>query len=223
LQNFTLLCGVAGIALGFCSAILFQALYNIGRDGGFVISANTGATFYGGLIGGAASFLAVYFAVGYFRFKNGENKTEFWRIASCAAPSIIFAHAFGRIGCLMAGCCHGSITDSRWGILMHGDEGFARYVPIQLFEAIFLFALFALLFARAAKSKKYNLPIYMIAYGVWRFAIEFARGDYRGSTLTDAISPSQLIAILMVLGGIAVIVLEKKTSFEKSCGGAENE
>ena len=45
LQNFILLCGVVGISVGFCSAILFQALYNIGRDGGFVISTNTGATF----------------------------------------------------------------------------------------------------------------------------------------------------------------------------------
>ena len=141
MQNFTLLCGVCGISLGFGAAILFQALYNIERDGGFVLTANTGATFYGGLIGGAATFLLAYFIIGRIVFKNGAHKSEFWRVASCAAPAIAIAHGFGRIGCLTAGCCHGGKTDAWYGMLMLGSEGYARYVPVQLFEALFLFGL----------------------------------------------------------------------------------
>jgi len=224
LQNFTLLCGVGGIACGFGSAILFQALYNIGRDGGFVISTNTGATFYGGLIGGAAIFLAAYFVIGRFVFKSGENKSEFWNVAACAAPAIVIAHGLGRIGCLMAGCCHGELTDAWYGVLMLGNSGYARYVPVQLFEALFLFALFSVLFINAIKGKGYNLPAYMMAYGVWRFIIEFVRGDYRGTTLTEVLSPSQLIALIMIVGGVAVALTEKKArSGKPDADGGENE
>ena len=49
----------------------------------------------------------------------------------------------------------------------------------------------------------------MSAYGVWRFIIEFARDDYRGSVGIDAITPSQLIAILMIVGSVGVFFLEK--------------
>ena len=61
------------------------------------------------------------------------------------------------------------------------------------------------LFARAElkenKGRFPLLPIYAIAYGVWRFCIEFARLDERGQTIIPALSPSQLIAILMIIAG----------------------
>ena len=64
LQNLIIIGALAGIIGGYCSAVLFQAFYNYLEDGVFVIADNTGATFYGGLIGGAACFLLIYFAVG---------------------------------------------------------------------------------------------------------------------------------------------------------------
>jgi hypothetical protein len=39
---------------------------------------------------------------------------------------------------------------------MYGNMGYDRYVPTQLFEAIFLFALCALLIYRAVNEKRYN-------------------------------------------------------------------
>ena len=46
----------------------------------------------------------------------------------------------------------------------------------------------------------------MISYGVFRFLIEFLRGDHRGN-LIPGISPSQFWAIIIFLGGIAYLVL----------------
>ena len=224
LQNFALICGVVGIGIGFCSAVLFQALYNIERDGGFTVSLNTGATFYGGLLGGATAFLITYFVVGRFVFRDKECPKKFWKVASCASPAIAVAHGFGRLGCLMAGCCHGELTDKWYGLLMFGNKGYAKYVPIQLFEAVFLFVLFFLLFVRSSKGKHYNLQLYMITYGVWRFLIEFARGDYRGTTVTDALTPSQLIACLMISGGVTLFFVERNFASKRDfCGGKENE
>ena len=49
----------------------------------------------------------------------------------------------------------------------------------------------------------------MIAYGAWRFAAEYLRDDYRGTTLVSFLTPSQLTAVLMMLGGVALIFLQK--------------
>ena len=57
LQNLCLFNAVASIMVGYYSAVLFQAVYNIPKYGEFRIDSRTGATFYGGLIGGAACFL----------------------------------------------------------------------------------------------------------------------------------------------------------------------
>ena len=220
LHNLCLYNAVAAVVFGYFSAVIFQAFYNIPKYGELRIDSQTGATFYGGLIGGAGLFLAIYFLVGARLFsKTREHINKFWTVADIGAACIAIAHGFGRIGCLMAGCCHGARTDKWYGIYMKAVG--ARVVPIQLFEAIFLFALFALLFYRALKGKTYNLPIYMGTYGVWRFFIEYARDDYRGFSAVKFLTPSQLTAVVMVLGAAALFVLEYK--YVKKQEAKENE
>ncbi len=207
LQNLCLFNAVISIVLGYYSAVLFQAFYNIPKNGGFVVNSSTGATFYGGLIGGAAVFLSIYFIAGHFMFgKGGEHVKKIWTITDIGAAAIAAAHGFGRLGCLAAGCCHGAETDAWYGIYMSSID--KRVVPIQLYEALVLFAIFAFLFTRVWKGKTYNLPIYMTVYGIWRFLIEYARDDYRGTTVVSFLTPSQLTAVLMVIGAVAVWCFE---------------
>ena len=186
--------------------MLVQAFYNIKKYGKFIINSETGATFYGGLIGGAAVFLLIYFTFGGRMFKEREHLSGFFSVADAAACSISLAHGIGRIGCLMAGCCHGARTDKWFGIYMV-DLGY-KVVPIQLFEAVFLMLLCLsfLLFIRSKKT--YCLQIYMIVYGAWRFAVEYLRDDYRGTTIVKLLTPSQLTALIMMLGGVALILLQ---------------
>ena len=102
----------------------------------------------------------------------------------------------------MAGCCHGKITDAWYAVYMPAIN--AKAVPLQLYEALFLFSLFGFFVWRLLTKRSCNLPLYMVLYGVWRFVIEYFRTDDRGSTVVDFLSPSQFIAILMVLGSIAL-------------------
>lgn len=207
LQNFSIVTAVLAITAGYGSAALFQAFYNFlaDRESGFHFK---GTTFYGGLIGGAACFLLIYFAVGAFLFKNKIHIKSFFDIANIGAASIAAAHGFGRIGCLMAGCCHGAETDAWYGVYFV-NKGI-RAVPIQLFEAIFLFALFGFFCYRLIKDKKYNLSIYMLAYGIWRFVIEYFRADDRGATVVSFLTPSQLVAALMIFGSIGLFFGERR-------------
>lgn len=204
LYNFVVFDGVAGVAVGFCCAIFAQAVYNYIENGIFTIDKGTGMTFYGGFIGGAAMFFAIYFAVGRVIFRDGYHKEKLPRILDMLAAGIAAAHGFGRIGCLMAGCCYGRPTEAWYGVW---NEYLAcRTVPVQLFEALFLFALSAFLVRRFVKGRRCGIAVYMVLYGVWRFFIEFFRSDDRGETVLSVFSPSQLTAIILVAVGAVILI-----------------
>ena len=200
--DFVYFNAIVAIALGFGAAALFQATYNYIENpaDGFKFG---GITFIGGLIGGIVSFLGGY---AIFRKRYQSRVTDILSIAPCC---ILIAHAFGRIGCFFAGCCHGPETDAWYGIYMYASSlGYkAKVVPTHLFEAIFLFALFAICFILLWKKKfRYNLSVYLIAYGIFRFGLEYVRADDRGSFI-PGITPSQFWSILMVVSGIGLIFL----------------
>ena len=169
-------------------------------------------TFIGGLIGGVACFLAIYFI---FRKKYTARLYEVISLLPCG---ILIAHAFGRIGCFFAGCCYGKETDSFLGVQFPDLPHLVH--PTQLYEAAFLFVLFAAsVYLILKKDFKHNLSLYLIAYGVFRFLIEYVRGDDRGE-LVGFVSPSQFWSIFMAVAGVAIIfvmnrILNKAAQSEK--------
>lgn len=190
---------IASIAVGFFSAALFQAVYDYIEDPSQGFSLAGKFTFIGGLIGGVGCFLIIYFL---FRKKYKARLVDVLSIAPCC---ILVAHAFGRVGCFFAGCCYGKPTDSFWGVQFPHLP--YKVHPTQLYEATFLFVLFAICFILIWKKNfKHNMSLYLIAYGIFRFLIEYLRGDHRGE-LFGGISPSQFWSILMVALGIALIFL----------------
>ena len=64
LQRILIVGFVIAIALGYLGAVLFQAFYDFMKTGVFKLGADTGMTFYGGLIFGAGAFLLVWFIGG---------------------------------------------------------------------------------------------------------------------------------------------------------------
>ncbi len=220
-QDFTFIIAIIGIAVGFLFAKLYQAFYDFIESGVFDFY-NAGLTVMGGLIGGAAAFIASYFLIGHFYFKNKTpnlHKQEFNKIILVAPLCILIAHGFGRLGCLMAGCCHGAYLGEDYvfgGIWMEGtvaigDTGrrvsqWGYYVPTQLYEALFLFALFGVLsYLLLKKNCNIIMHIYLIAYGIWRIIIEFFRADNRGFA-ADKIQPSQWQSIVFILLGVGLII-----------------
>ena len=195
--DFVFYNGIVAIVVGFGSAALFQSVYNYieNPEAGFRFDGSI--TFIGGLLGGIASFV-----IGYFIFRR-FYKVRLYKVVSIYPPCIIIAHAFGRVGCFFAGCCYGKPTDSFLGVKF--PRLHTPVHPTQLYEAAFLFILFALCsYLLLAKKFKHNLSLYLISYGVFRFFIEFLRNDNRGQ-LVGKISPSQFWSILLVAAGIGMI------------------
>jgi hypothetical protein len=119
--------------------------------------------------------------------------------------------AVGRLGCLMAGCCHGRPSD--WGVCYKQEylaAGFpshfvgVRLFPLQAIEAgwVGLAVLVGSLRLLAGAVPGEALAFYLLAYAAGRFIFEFLRGDpdrcYRLG-FSEAQWTSLLIA-LFVLG-----------------------
>lgn len=206
-QNLVLVSALLALIGGYWSSVLFQAFYNALESGVFEINENTGVTFYGGLIGGAAIFLISYFFAAKFVLKKEPVTASFWTVAEIAGGSISVAHGLGRIGCLFAGCCYGKATDAWFGVY-NVYLGY-KTIPVQLFEALFLFLLTGVIIYRLKKGKRGNLSMYLWAYAAWRFLAEFLRDDDRGASPIPFLSPSQLTAVVLVLLGIGVFYLER--------------
>ncbi len=206
-RDFIFCVAIVAIAVGFLIAKLYQAVYNYIETGYFDFYS-AGITVMGGLIGGAGAFLLVYFLAGKFMFKGKEkglHVKEFNKVFLIAPSCITIAHAFGRIGCMCAGCCYGKETAPGSFLVSIYNHGAYR-IPVQLYEALFLFALFGLLTFLYFRRCNFTMAIYLIAYGAWRIFIEFYRADHRGE-LGGSLSPSQWQSILFIAGGVVLIVI----------------
>jgi len=167
--------------------------------------ARSGGVFYGGLI------LAALVAFWYMR----RHALPLWTTFDVFAPGIALGHAVGRLGCLMAGCCYGHPTNLPWGITFT-DPFTGSYVgtpldiplhPTQMYEAIAETAiLMFLLWLERGRGRNFagrTFWTYILLYGLSRYAIEFFRGDPRGSIWI--FSTSQFISVILV--PLSVIML----------------
>ena len=198
---------IATAFMGIVFAILFENLYEAIKASslGTVPHWTWGMTFYGGLLGGVTTFILMY---RYFYLRN--NPPIFDKILIIAPASIALGHAFGRIGCYLSGCCYGIETHSSWDIYFPVHDH--AYLPTQLIEMTYLFILAAILALLAFKKiTPYTFPIYMVSYGVFRFIIEFFRGDERGQLA--GLSPSQYWCIALVVLAFPVTLFLKKKFF----------
>src|SRR3954465_9885683 len=166
--------------------------------------ARSGGVFYGGLI------LAVGVALWYIR----RAGLPLWTTCDAFAPGIALGHVIGRFGCLFAGCCYGKPTTMPWGITFT-DQFAAANVgtplggpppPTQIYEAAAEALILAILLWTERKGKPFagrTFWLYMLLYAISRFAIEFFRGDERGTV--GMFSTSQFISI--VLAPLAIVML----------------
>ncbi len=126
-----------------------------------------GLVWYGGFI----------FAMGAGFVYAGVRRLPALRLFDFFAPFTPLAHAIGRLGCFLNGCCFGRFTESPFGVLLPGEA--VKRLPVQIIEAIFLFLLSGFLFALSYKKRREGelFICYVALYSAGRFILEFWRGD----------------------------------------------
>ncbi|MDR1941120.1 MAG: prolipoprotein diacylglyceryl transferase [Endomicrobium sp.] len=164
-----------------------------------------GLVYYGGFI------CAVLFVIFYCK----SNKIDVFKFSDIIAPALALGHAFGRIGCFMAGCCYGKPSNALWSVVFSNPDSLAvknvHIHPTQIYESLSDFIIFILLRAYNKKSHAdgKTAAFYMIGYAAMRFVVEFFRGDFRGDYFFG-LSPSQNISILLFACGVLLLFVSAK-------------
>lgn len=166
-----------------------------------------GLVYYGGLIGAAVAGI-VYLA---------WKKLPVWKITDILAPSIALGSVFGRIGCLLNGCCYGRACDLPWAIhfpLDHETHGIGVH-PTEIYDALLNFILYVFL-AWLFRRKKFDGQIfatYLIIYAVFRSIAEYFRGDYPTDHVHAGLTSAQLVSVpIFVTGIILALFLSRRAA-----------
>lgn len=206
-----------------------------------LILSRTGFVFLGGFLTATAT------CIWYIRWK----KLDFWKIADILVPSLALGHAFGRLGCHLAGCCYGGVCNTGLGITVprvelpdgqlwpnaYSDQLAGGVLadalaqrslpvwPVQLMESACLFILAATLtvVANRPQRKGLILGLYLVAYAVIRFGLEYLRGDAeRGLYFGGLLSTSQIISVFVFAAGCWVLATKGKREIYAPGGAAKS-
>lgn len=206
LALWTIITGLISAKLLYYITVFDEILVNprvlLNLADGFVI--------YGGIIGGIFG--------GYLFCR--VNKVRFLQYFDLAIPSVALAQGFGRLGCLLAGCCYGLHADTPLSIIFTNSDFAPNGIPLIATQPIssvlnFLHCGLLLLAARKFKTEGRVAALYLICYSAGRFVLEFFRGDLaRGAVGT--ISTSQFISLFIFAAGVLLFAFAPKLQKKKT-------
>lgn len=184
---------------------ILKALINL-PDGGLVL--------YGGLI------LAPLM---YYLFCRRRGIAPL-ALGDIVISSIFIGLMFGRLGCLMHGCCYGDVCSLPWamtfpqhsvpfealvgrGLLSKDAAESLPLHPTQLYDSInaLLLTLLTWTFYPFRRRSGEVLALGWIAYPINRFLIEFLRSD-EGGKFGTSLTISQWVSLVLLATGVAFYV-----------------
>ncbi len=205
---WALICGVLGARIVF---ILQEWGYYSTHPKDLWTLRFEGLTSFGGIIFGLAAMF----------FLAWRKKIQVSRMLDLFAPGFLLGHVFGRMGCLLNGCCFGGPTTLPWGI--HVENSSVLHHPAQAYDGLMNLAGVGILLL--IENRRHLKPgqlfgLFLCIHGGARFIYEFWRAGTQAqvdsgiasSTYwgTLPITQAQGVAIGMILIGIGVYALSQR-------------
>ena len=200
--------GLFGIVIGgrLGSVLLYNFPYFL-EDPLYVFRIwEGGMSFHGGLVGAAVALWMCQRA----------KKYGFLDVCDFVAPTVPIGLGAGRIGNFINGELWGRVTDVPWAMVFPNADNLARH-PSQLYQAFLEgLVMFAVLWSYARKPRPTGAVtgLFVLLYGVFRFAVEFVRepDSNLGFIAFDWLTMGQLLTIPMILIGVWLVVLAYRKS-----------
>lgn len=161
----------------------------------------SGFVFYGGLLG---SIIGVMVA-------KKIHKIDTLLYINEMVFLFPLAHAIGRIGCFLGGCCYGIPYTGIFAVTypsnaISGVPTGIPLFPIQVLESFVLILLAIFLFFYK-KKKRDSFLLYLLSYSIIRFFLEFLRYDSnRGKLLW--LSTSQWISLMLFISCTIILIIK---------------
>lgn len=158
-----------------------------------------------------------------------RRRLSFLAMADVIAPSLALGEGITRIGCFVNGCCFGRACQSALAVHYPPTSYAAQALgpsvgicPSQLFlsAGLFLVAGALLLIEKRRLAVGALFGIFLVLQGAMRYAVDFTR-HYDPEDQVTSLGPwivakSQVIALLLILLGVALIVSARRR--ERSAG-----
>ena len=209
---------VLAVLLGFASAALLMKRFGIARQTIFYtclltlmttmmisISATLRITNEGlrlgfsGIAAGIGMILGIFISSLIFRDKPVLVLSSF-------VPAAPLMYGLSKLGCFLAGCCHGKAYHGHFAVAYHNQyEG--TYFPVQLVDmAVFiLIHILALILVMKMKNKAHAIFIVIFITLPSRFVLEYFRYTHDGTL----ISRDQIIILIAAAIAFALLIAGK--------------
>jgi phosphatidylglycerol:prolipoprotein diacylglycerol transferase len=170
----------------------------------WVLLQRGGLVWYGGLLGAMLAWPLVARAY----------RWPWLALSDAFMPAVLLGLALGRVGCLLAGCCYGAVTQLPWAIHypdMHPTSGLGVH-PAPLYEsggAILILTLLLWAERRYQWSHGSHGRVtgwFLIGYSLLRFGLEAIRGDRLVWLEAVNLSASQVLSLGVGVLGVALLL-----------------
>jgi hypothetical protein len=211
-------CGYAGFATAIVLAVALTLSLGLSL-GVLVLLIVSGVLAYGGVVAvtrmmtGTAALTYYHHEIAILAVATmalriaGQPELPYLDITVLGVGSVL---AFGRMGCLLVGCCHG--RPHNWGVryrARHAVAGFPVYLtgvrlfPIQVVELLLVVGILIVGIAYVLRGDGPGeaLTWYVAIYGAGRFWLEFARGD-TGRPYAAGFSEAQWTSVILVCAAV---------------------
>ncbi len=182
---FTVIFAIIGARIFY---IILNFKYFLMSPGRYILS-RAGFVFLGGFIAGLA-YIVIYALI---------KKIHLGTLGDIFAPGLAIGHAIGRQGCLLNGCCYGIECSPHAFFATKFAHLSGYHYPTELFESVAELLIFLVLIQvfRRRKFRGQVMVLYVILYSIWRFFIEFIRGDY---------SPDQVYFLHFTFSQVLIVI-----------------
>lgn len=178
---------------------------------------------------GLTSFGGVIFSIIGLLIYVRIKKIPVWPMLDMIAVPCLVAHAIGRVGCLLNGCCFGYPCTG--GICVHVEGHSGTFLPAQGLDTLLCLVIAGVLLLIERKQLKPGVGFMLgvIGYAVSRFVFEFwragpfdqATGTYLPDLLgSTPLTKAQWMSTLLIVVSIVVVILRlRASSSDDSSGG----
>lgn len=185
-----------GIIVG---AKLFTLFNNFNRlkEVGFL---KIGLSSYGAVIGAL---------IGIIIF-NIQFKFSIQSMKNIIFPGIPLMYSIGKIGCFLAGCCHGIEYDHIFSVTYNYSVkaiSGVSYFPVQICETIVFLLIFIYVIRKVFNDKFDNVEFYisLIMCACAKFLLDFLRISH----VNKIISVNQIVSLIFIIVSIVLLYREK--------------
>ncbi len=140
------------------------------------------------------------------------------------APGLALGHGIGRLGCFAAGCCWGKPTRLPWAVTFTSTDtttGVPLNIPLhptQLYEA-FAEAIICVILLAVLRRKHRDgqvIGLYLLLYGLVRFAVEFVRDHDSSNPFGGPFVLEQWLALALAACGLYLVIRRTGCRFTRS-------